>query len=99
MGSSGSYSLLAIAKICYLLGVAGIVAGILGPAWWVKDAPLATFGAAKREEGLLKTCEPTTSNQQQSKCTDRDYVLKFKTADELGEGKTFIEILFRISFH
>ena len=88
MGSSGSYTLLAISIICYILGIAGIITGILGPAWWISDSKFTISSKTpKIEEGLIKKCSPNTGNHQESVCNERLNILKFVVDDEFNKGK------------
>ena len=98
MGSSGSYTLLAISIIGYLLGIAGIIAGILGPAWWISDSQLTVSSKQlKIETGLIKECTPDTGNHLESVCKERPDILKFVEGDEFHKGISFVS-LFLILF-
>ena len=84
MGSSGSLAILCLSIIGYIVGIAGLVAGVLGPAWFVRMKQDATLGSS---EGLLKTCTESAINGEQMNCIDRKDVLKFRKEDnEFSNG-------------
>ena len=92
MGSSGAFVLLGITIIGYLIGIAALIAGMLGPAWWVLESNgLST--KPLEETGLIKSCRPSGVNSDDTTCTDRKDILKFVENDENSKGTFMILFL------
>ena len=93
MGSSGAFVLLGITIIGYLIGIAGIIAGILGQAWWVSESQQGSTSTVPEQElGLIKDCRTSGVNTDDSTCTDRKDILKFVEGDELSKGIHFVPV-------
>ena len=91
MGSGGAFVLLGITIIGYLIGIAGIIAGILGQAWWVLESqPGSLSTIPEQEDGLIKGCRTSGVDKDKSTCTDREDILKFVDDNQFSKGNYFI---------
>ncbi|XP_066911885.1 uncharacterized protein [Clytia hemisphaerica] len=99
MGSSGAFVLLGISIIGYIIGIAGIIAGILGPAWWVLESHQGTTSTVlKQQRGLTKNCDTKGVNIDESTCADREDILKFVVDnDEFSKEKDIVLIILIVS--
>jgi len=94
MGSSGSLCILGLSIIGYILGIAGVVAGVLSQAWFVHKSR-GSFPDSS--EGLIKTCTESTSNGAEH-CTDRGGILKFIEDNEFSKGKSYCFFYYLFQF-
>lgn len=83
MGATGALTLLGISLLCYVIGLAGIIAGILGNAWFVTKEDIGR-AIPKEETGLINTCTSTLTDTGTT-CTKRKTLFKFEDNIGLGE--------------